>query len=419
MGGFGAIHFGAELGVTSIAFSPQATLEEEFGLAESWKKVAEYTKHYYGSFKSNIIDGKCTKAPIYIFYDGSHILDKKHAAYIIKHYKNCTAFNIPYGGHACTGSVNHIYRIKRIIIEILNHEFDAEKFRTEFFQNYNKEERRTESAWGRFKYLYDIVPEHNFYIKLGTIRSKKYFDLCVGVCHTLEVNFPEYLEECLSCLVDDKKILRHIVNIGKTGEKDRLLENSYTRKKVCALFYQNRKQYAKAEILYRFLYELDKHNIDITGNLAIVIHKQGRKQEAIDILFRHIEINGRDAQNMTFLGRIYFESRDYKNARKWLSLSFSYAFLGKTIIGNRILYARSLKEEGKVIEAAAYLKRHLKIGQDSGDYLAHLGAFSVMAGQTKDGLSFLEQAKKKKNYPFWTDVWIHKAYKISKNHFRI
>ena len=83
------------------------------------------------------------------------------------------------------------------------------------------------------------------------------------------------------------------------------------------------------------------------------------------------------------------------------------------------LYARSLKEEGKVIEAAAYLKRHLKIGQDSGDYLAHLGAFSVMAGQTKDGLSFLEQAKKKKNYPFWTDVWIHKAYKISKNHFRI
>lgn len=418
MGGFGAIHFGAELGVTSVAFSPQVSLEEEFGLAESWKKVAEYTQYHYGTFKSNILDGKCTKAPIYMFYDGSHILDKKHASYIIKHYKNCTAFNIPYGGHACSGSVNHIYRIKRIIIEILNHEFDVEKFRAEFFQNYNKEEQKKESAWSRFKYLYNIVPEHNFYVKLCIIRSKNYFDLCVGVCHILEVNFPEYLEECLSCLVDDKKILSHIVNMGKIGERDKLLENSYTRKKVCALFYYNRKQYAKAEILYHFLYGLDKHNVDISGNLAIAIYKQGRKHEALDIIFRHIEINGRDVQNMTFLGRIYFESRDYKEARRWLSLSFSYNLWGKSIVSNRILYARSLKEEGKVVEAVEYLKQHLKMGQESGDYLAHLGAYSVMTGHPEEGLSFLDQSKKKKNYPPWTDAWIHKAHEISKkNHF--
>lgn len=416
MGGFGAIHLAGELGITSVAFSPQATLEANFDITENWNNVAEYAKYHYGTFKNNIIDGKCSKYPIYMFYDGSHVLDKKHASYIIKHYNNCISFNIPWGGHACSGSINCIYKIKRIIVEVLNHEFDPKKFRTDFFQKYNKAERRTYSAWSRFKYLYDIVHEHNFYIKLGMIRSKKYFDLCAGVCHTLEVNFPEYLEECLLCLEDDKKILRHIVNIGKAGELDILLENSYTRKKVLALFYQNRKQYAKSESIYRIIYELDKKSIDIVGNLAIVINKQGRKREALDILFRYIEINGKDEQSTAFLGRIYFEAKDYKNARRWLSLSFSYArFSGvKMNIGSHILYARSFKEEGKIIEAVDYLKQYLYIGQESGDYLAHLGAFSVMAGQSEEGLSFLEHAKKKKTYPNWTDTWIHKAHEKGK-----
>ena len=36
-------------------------------------------------------------------------------SYIIKHYNNCISFNIPWGGHACSGSINCIYKIKRII----------------------------------------------------------------------------------------------------------------------------------------------------------------------------------------------------------------------------------------------------------------------------------------------------------------
>lgn len=133
-------------------------------------------------------------------------------------------------------------------------------------------------------------------------------------------------------------------------------------------------------------------------------------------MFRYIEINGKDEQSTAFLGRIYFEAKDYKNARRWLSLSFSYArFSGvKMNIGSHILYARSFKEEGKIIEAVDYLKQYLYIGQESGDYLAHLGAFSVMAGQSEEGLSFLEHAKKKKTYPNWTDTWIHKAHEKGK-----
>lgn len=414
MGGFGAIHFGGELGITSVAFSPQATLEKDFDITEYWMMVSEYTKYHYKTFNSNIIDGKCTKAPIYMFYDGTHVLDKKHALYIIRKYKNCISFNIPYSGHACSSAVNSIYKIKRIIIEVLNHEFNDKKFRIEFFNNYHMDEYRTESAYNLFKYLCDIVYDHNFYVKLGMIRRKKYFDLCTSVCRMIEVGFPTYFEECLTCLSDDNEIVKHIVSMKKMGEYDKLLENSYTRKKICAIFYQNRKKYDQAEYLYRILYELDKHDVEIAGNLAFVVHKQGRTKEAINIIFRHIKMNGCNAQNMTFLGKIYFELKDYKNARKYLSLSFKYAIIfgEKISIVNRILYARSFKAEGDIAKAVEYLQRHLDEGKNSGEYLAHYGAFSIMEGHVKEGLIILNQAKTKKKYPLWTDMWIHKAHKI-------
>ncbi|MBQ9536895.1 MAG: hypothetical protein IJU79_03790 [Desulfovibrionaceae bacterium] len=44
MGGFGAIHIGLELGITSIAFSPQATLTKEFGVHYSWYEVGRYAR---------------------------------------------------------------------------------------------------------------------------------------------------------------------------------------------------------------------------------------------------------------------------------------------------------------------------------------------------------------------------------------
>ena len=417
MGGFGAIHFGGELGIASVAFSPQATLEEDFDITENWIKISEYAKYHYGKFKSNITDGRCLKAPIYMFYDGSHVLDRKHASYIIRNYSNCISFNIPYGGHACSGSVNRIYKIKQIITEVINHEFTVDKFKNYFFLNYRKDAQRVESAWSRFKYLSVIVPDHDFYIRLGMLRGKNFFNLCAGVCRILETYFPKYLEQCLSCLVSDRKILKCISNMGRMGEADRLLENSYLRKKVCALFYQNRKRFADAESLYRITYEFDKYSIEIAGNLALVIQKQGRFKEALDILFKHIELNGRNEQNMLFLAKLYFSNRDFNNARKWLLLSFSHTlFSGKNITAeNYLLYARTFREEGRIKEAVSYLNDKLYIGRESGEYLAHLGAFLIMIGHHQNGLEFLQQAKQRKKYPIWTDDWINKA----ENHLAI
>ena len=97
MGGFGAIHFGLELGIISVAFSPQATLDDKFDIADNWKKAYDYAIFKYKSFKNNIKDKNYSLAPIYLFYDGTHILDRKHAVYIIKKFNNCISFNIPWG----------------------------------------------------------------------------------------------------------------------------------------------------------------------------------------------------------------------------------------------------------------------------------------------------------------------------------
>ena len=410
MGGFAAIHFGLELNITSVAFSPQVVLKDEFDIAENWKKVSDYVKFNYGKFKSNILDKKNLNK-IYLFFDGTHILDRKHAVYIIKNYKNCISFNIPWGGHACSGKINKIYKIKNIIYEIIENKFDKNKFKQYFFQHYNIEENREYSAWSKFKYLYNIINEHQFYIKLGQLRSKNYFDLCIGVCHTIEKYFPSFLDKCIECLINNNKIIKHLYNIDKINDISSFIDNSYERKKACALFYKNRNKYSKAEMIYRELYEVDKYNINISGNLAIVIMKQGRLEESLNILFRNILLIGKNDENMSFLSNIYFLNKDYKNARKWIFLSIKYClyFNKKIKINYIILYSRTLKEEGYIKEAVQYLKNNFNIGKDSGDFLAHLGAYSIMINQKTNGLYLLHQAKQKKEYPRWVDIWINKC----------
>ena len=413
MGGFGAIHFGLELGITSVAFSPQVTLDNNFNIAENWKKIANYIIFNNGMFKSNIIDKQTSLAPIYLFYDGSHVLDKKHAIYIIKKFKNCISFNIPWGGHACSGKVNKSYGIKKIICEIIEKKFDKQEFKKIFFSNYNIEKNKVISAWSRFKYLYDIINDNDFFVKLGILRTKKYFDLCAGVCNIIEKSFPKKLSECIDCLIDDNKIINHTYKIKKENEINFFIENSYERKKVCALFYQKRNQYKNAEFIYRILYEKNKYDIDVVGNLAIIMMKQGHAKEAFYILFNNLLLVGKNEVNMYFLARVFFLNKDYINSRKWLQLSINhYKFLNKNIsIEVLILYSRTYREEGQITKAIEFLNRYLIIGNKSGNYLAHLGAFYVMINQNKKGLFFLQQAKLNKVYPEWTNLWINKALK--------
>lgn len=212
MGGFGAIHLGAELGITSIAFSPQATLEDEFGITWDWKKISEYSKSHFGFFNSNIINGKCHDSKIYIFYDGRHILDKKHALYIIKKCKNCISFNIPYAGHACTNIVNKYYKIKNIVIDILNGDFDSKKFRKNFFSLYNIYEYKRMNALDYFYFLTNIIHDRDFYITLGCLNKTTYRDLCISLLHIVENKYSNFVDSIIMCMCNKDEIIKNAIS---------------------------------------------------------------------------------------------------------------------------------------------------------------------------------------------------------------
>lgn len=310
MGGFGAIHLGAELGITSIAFSPQATLEDEFGITWDWKKISEYSKSHFGFFNSNIINGKCNDSKIYIFYDGRHILDKKHALYIIKKCKNCISFNIPYAGHACTNIVNKYYKIKNIVIDILNGDFDSKKFRKNFFSLYNIYEYKRMNALDYFYFLTNIIHDRDFYITLACLNKTTYRDLCISLLHIVENKYSNFVDSIIMCMCNKDEIIKNAIsNTVNIKYKNIEIESESERIMVCALFYYNRKKYTKALVLYSKLYNSEKTNIDLCIMLANTMHKIGLDDEAFLLLQESIVINGKNNKLLSCLSVILFEKK--------------------------------------------------------------------------------------------------------------
>ena len=138
---------------------------------------------------------------------------------------------------------------------------------------------------------------------------------------------------------------------------------------------------------------------------------QEHVDESFDILFKNCLLVGKNDINMFYLARIFFLHKDYVSTRKYLSLSIKYCNLLKKNIPIEllILYSRTYREEGQIDKAIEYLLNNLLIGRDSGSYLAHLGAFYVMINQYEKGIFYLQQAKLKKIYPDWTNIWLDKA----------
>lgn len=246
MGGFGALHIGAELGITSIAFSPQATLDDTLYMDPPWRRALEYAKHINGKFESNIVNGKCRHSKIYIFYDSKNILDIKHALYIIKKCHNCISFNIPYSGHACTETINKFYRIKQIIIEIIHGEFNPKLFRINFFKNYNILHNKKLNAFDYFFYICNIIKNKNINIELSMRNRNTYRELCIAVLHLVETHYSSYIYDVIKCMCDDKYILknaylhdRYLTFLNKKEEL--ILNNKYERLLICVIFLFNRK----------------------------------------------------------------------------------------------------------------------------------------------------------------------------------
>lgn len=404
MGGFGAIHFGAVLGITSIAFSPQASLDEEFDIALDWKQVANYAKFYWGSFVSNITNGKCSNSKIYIFYDGRNILDKKQALYIIKNCKKCISFNIPYSGHACTNIINKHYRIKNIIMEIINKNFIPSEFKKSFFKKYNIYEYKRLNGFEYFYYLLDIVKDKDFYMILGIMNYNKYKDLCISILHTIEKKYNNLIDEVITCMINRCEITQHAMNIKRKLHKN-ILENEYERIKICALFYFNRKKYEKALLLYDLLYKNNKLDSDLCIMLAKTMHKINLNNEAISILQEFILFNGKNDNILFNIAVILFDVEKYSESRKYLAPLIR--MYNKAIY--YIYYARCLKEDKKVKEAIIFLNNNIDKFYNNADYIAHLGAYMILSGDKKEGKMNLYKAKSMDKCPNWVDSWIKRV----------
>lgn len=410
MGGFGAIHIGAELEVTSVAFSPQATLSDELYMDPPWRRALEYAKFINGDFRSNIVNGKCKNSKIYLFYDGRHILDIKHALYIIKNCNNCISFNIPYSGHACTGTINNIYRIKNIVMEILNNKFNPELFRKDFFNKYNIEDNKKINAFDFFFYICNIIKKKDIELLLHVRNRKTYRDLCVAVLHLVEIYYNKYIYDVIKCICDDKKILTnaYMYNSRLTlKNQEKILDNKYERILACIIFLFNRKKYREAEILCRELYEIDKHNVEITLYLIRILHKLNCEEEAEKISRYYISLNGWNPDISGYTGIQKVNQKKYSEARKFLAP----AIRERKNVWYYIYYARSMKEEGDIEKAITFLQKYLTDFYDNADYIAHLGAYLVKINRNKEGKELLIKAKSMKNYPLWVDKWIETADK--------
>lgn len=131
MGGFASLHLAPLLEVKKVlAFSPQVSLNPEFGIRPTWYKVHEFCKFNYGGFKSNIINGRSANLEAYIFYDNFDYLDYKQSIEIKKYMINAHLFHVPYTGHGgCMSAINKAIGIKKIIISILENNLNLNEIK--------------------------------------------------------------------------------------------------------------------------------------------------------------------------------------------------------------------------------------------------------------------------------------------------
>ncbi len=274
---------------------------------------------------------------------------------------------------------------------------------------YNLPEKKLLDPYKYFSYLCSLVQEKDFKIYIGLLRARKYHDLVARLLIFLEKRYPEYLDKCIECMLDVKMIAYHNALIGK-HEYTLATSNIRERMIVCASFYFNRKKYIRAEKLYGQLYNVDNHSDEIAVNFARTLYRLDKIDHAIDLLLEHMEFNGSTPLCLGYVGIFLFCKKMYPDCRKFLSRALHDEENGLF----RIFYARSLREEGTISAAAAYLKRHAADHSVSGEYMAHLGAYLVMSGMEEEGLAYLEDAKKRKGCPGWVNGRIKQAHEALK-----
>lgn len=84
-----------------------------------------------------------------------------------------------------------------------------------------------------------------------------------------------------------------------------------------ASLYLKRKQYSRAEVLYRALNDLQRNkNTGTISNLAFCLYEQNKIDEAILFYEQALELDPKNVKRYTNLGQVFFVTRDFDEAIK-------------------------------------------------------------------------------------------------------
>lgn len=227
MGAFGAINFSYLFNSIFIAFSPQASLLN-LPISKAWENSRPYFK------QSNIINEKNTNARGYLFYDPFIKNDDVHAK-IIKKKTQCKNIKVPHTGHTSLNKINNYIKIEKVIISIINNNFNKRSFYKELYSKLNIFNDH-ENIKHICIYKYNKHGIKNLLVFLTTLFYKKNINFYTQMGKILIDDFKDYKNAKILfikalVLKKDEEIYRQIARcLFYTGKKEIAIK--YTSKRI-------------------------------------------------------------------------------------------------------------------------------------------------------------------------------------------
>lgn len=127
---------------------------------------------------------------------------------------------------------------------------------------------------------------------------------------------------------------------------------------------------------------------EVLYEMACAYYDNYEFSKALELLKSGLGKNSKNEKIMLFLGKIYYDNKDYENAKKMFK---SLAKINPT--GEVLNYLGLLKlDEKDISEAAEYFKRALKTDKQNPEYLYNLASAYFLNGWLDEALKYFNQA---------------------------
>ncbi len=137
---------------------------------------------------------------------------------------------------------------------------------------------------------------------------------------------------------------------------------------------------------------LEPDNPDYNFGMGVVVSFSADPPQALPYLMHYHALRPKDPRGTLALGAANFRAKDHETAARWLHQS---ALSAKTAAESHYYLGRIARQEGRLEDATAELKKSLAIEGDQPDALAELGQISAQNRDFPQASSYFEQALRK------------------------